>query len=137
MVFSLVELVVTILLLLPILLAASAIAMSALAEVQRRRRIRRLLQTFDEGLGVLGRSSTKAIYDHLKRQYALEREDMPARLGLFHIGLLNLLGSKGAILVEKQIAKCMCLRLKLKYEERPQWDFASYVRVAVKKLKIR
>jgi len=134
---SLVELTVTVLLLLPTLLAASAISASALADVQRGRRIRRLLRTFDEGLSVLGRGSMKAIYDHLKREYTLEREDVPARLGLFHTGLENMLGPKGAILVEKQIAKCMCSSLKLKYEERPTWDFASYVRAAMQKLKLR
>lgn len=133
---SLVELTVTALLMTPTLLAASAIATSALADFQRRRRIRRLLQTFDEGLSVLGISSMKAIYAHLKRQYALEREDIPARLRLFHIGLVNLFGPKGAILVEKQIAKSMYSRLKLKYEESPTWDFASYTRVAMQKLKI-
>lgn len=105
---SLVELTVTVLLLTPTLLAASAIATSALAEFQRMQRVKRLLQTFDEGLSVLGKSSVKAIYAHLKRQYALEREDVPVRLGLFHTGLVSLLGSKGAILVEKQIAKNTC-----------------------------
>lgn len=93
---SLVELTVTALLLTPTLLAAAAIATSALADFQRGRRIRRLLQTFDEGLSVLGRSSMKAIYAHLKSQYALEREEIPTKLGLFHTSLANLLGQKGS-----------------------------------------
>jgi hypothetical protein len=133
---SLVEIAVTFLLLLPILLAIGAISASVLADFQRGRRIRRLLRTFDEGLSVLGRGSVKAIYDHLRKEYTLVREDIPARLGLFHTSLENLLGPKGATLVEKQIAKNMCLRLKLKYEERSPWDFAGYVRAAMQRLKI-
>jgi len=137
MLLSLIELVVTVLLLTPTLLAAGAISASALAEVRRGRRFRFLLRTFDEGLSVLGRGSMKAIYDHLKRQYALEREDIPARLGLFHTSLENMCGSKGAMLVERQIARSMCSRLKLKYKENHQWDFASYVAKAMRKLKLR
>lgn len=85
-----------------------------------------LLEAIDEGLLTLGKSGREAIYFHLKNSYSLKKEEIPDKPEAFVKDLENLFGL-GAEVVEKAIVKNLCLRLGLKYTEKKNYSFLSYL----------
>lgn len=85
-----------------------------------------LFQAIDQGLAVPGEIVRAAIYERVERSYQLKREDIPEKLGSFHLALQDLLGA-GAKVMEKLIAKNYYSRLGLNFPEHQNWTLVDYV----------
>lgn len=90
---------------------------------------RTLLRAVDYGLLALGETPKKAIYYHLKRKFQLEKENIPEAPEEFARALNSIFGP-GAEIIEELIVKDLYGRLELDFEEKMDFEFASYVRQA-------
>ena len=90
-----------------------------------------LLEAVDEGLLALGESVRQAIYRHMDRRYSIRREDLPEKAGEFAEALRDMLGAASEVLL-KYMARRLYAKLKLGYEEKPDWSFLDYVNHARK-----
>lgn len=87
-----------------------------------------LLETIDEGMvQVFGNTSTGVIYDYLKGNHKLSKEDIPENLEVFSFSLEKMFGF-GAILLEKLVLKKLYKKLGLKYEEKKGYKFLDYIK---------
>ncbi len=68
------------------------------------------LKAIDEGLAVLGESSRKIIYFHMKHKFSLKIEDIPGQPELFVLALKSLLGPSSSYIESLIIQK-----LSIKY----------------------
>lgn len=75
---------------------------------------------------VLGVKVREAVYDHLARQGSLAKEEIPAHLDDFSELLRNTFG-RGAITLEKRIAKKLCSILGCEFVDVPKFGLQGYV----------
>jgi hypothetical protein len=86
-----------------------------------------LLDVIDETLKhVFRETSAKVIYDYLKDQCHLKREEIAEKPVVFSAGLERLLKS-GAVSVEKIILINLNSKLQLKYEAKEGCKFSDYI----------
>lgn len=85
-----------------------------------------LLSAVEESLSSLGDSSKQAIFYHLEALFKIKKENIPANLTEFSKALEGIFGP-GASYLEKLIAKKLCEKLGLKFEDANCWDFPEYV----------
>jgi hypothetical protein len=87
-----------------------------------------LLDVVDETLKhVFKEPGATVIYDYLRDQCHLKREEIAEKPEIFSAGLNRLLKS-GAVLIEKMILINLSSRLQLKYEEKEGYEFSDYLR---------
>jgi hypothetical protein len=87
-----------------------------------------LLNVIDETLKhVFKEPGAKVIYDYLRDQCHLKREEIAEKPEVFSAGLERLLKS-GAVLIEKMILINLSSQLQLKYEEKEGYEFSDYIR---------
>ena len=87
-----------------------------------------LLETIDESMvRVFGHTSTGVIYDYLKENRKLGKEDIPENLEVFSSSLEKMFGF-GALLLEKLVLKKLYAKLGLRYEEREGYKFLYYIK---------
>lgn len=65
-----------------------------------------LLETIDEGFSSLGESCTKAIYFYLKKDFKLNKQNIPSRIEDFSEAIESIFG-KGAKVLEIRIMKIL------------------------------
>jgi len=90
------------------------------------------IEAVDEGLGTLGESGKHMIFFHLEKSYSIKKHEIPSKPEAFAKGLEKIFGA-GASVLEKLIAKSLCSKLRLKYEDvesRPFADYVKYVKEA-------
>jgi hypothetical protein len=86
-----------------------------------------LLNVIDETLKhVFKEPGAKVIYDYLRDQCHLKREEIAEKPEVFSAGLERLLKS-GAVLIEKMILINLSSKLQLKYEEKEGYGFSDYI----------
>jgi len=90
-----------------------------------------LLEAVDHGLLSLGENPRKAIYFHLKRNFRLQRENIPKETNEFSKALNTIFGP-GAKIIEKFILKELYRRLELNFEDKEDFTFADYITEAKK-----
>jgi len=93
-----------------------------------------LIAAVDNGLLTLGESPRSAIYFHLERNLKLKKEEIPEKVEKFLEGLENIFGP-GSRVVERVIVKDLYVRLGLEFEEKKNFEFQDYVKLALKRLK--
>jgi len=87
-----------------------------------------LLSVIDETLKyVFKEPGANVIYDYLRNQCHLKREEIAEKPEVFSAGLERLLKS-GALLIEKMILTNLSSRLQLKYEEKKGYKFSDYIK---------
>jgi len=87
-----------------------------------------LLEAIDESLkSMLGESGKELVYYQLKNSYGLRRENVPEKPELFAECLYGLFGL-GAKIIEATILKNLCVKLKIKYEEKKNAKFADCIK---------
>jgi len=87
-----------------------------------------LLETIDESMvQVFGNTSTGVIYDFIKGNHGLRKEDIPESLEIFSSSLEKMFGF-GALLLEKLILKKLYTKLGLRYEENEGYKFLDYIK---------
>jgi hypothetical protein len=84
-----------------------------------------LLESVDEGFLSLGETMRDVLYQYIHSKYQLRREEIPDHLETFHQALQGL--DAGAKIMEKLIAKNLCMRLGLKFTERADWTLIDYM----------
>jgi len=86
-----------------------------------------LLNVIDETLKyVFKEPGAKVIYDYLRDQCHLKREEIAEKPEVFSAGLERLLKS-GAVLIEKMTLTNLSSRLQLKYVEKDGYGFSDYI----------
>jgi hypothetical protein len=84
-----------------------------------------LLECIDEVLtDILSTRSRDAVYSNLERTRFLARNEVPKHLDVFFQLLEEILG-KGSKIIGKAIARKLCSRLGLQFEETPRLEFAD------------
>ena len=73
-----------------------------------------VLRCIDEALAKLGGSVKESIYFYLKRDFGLDRSQIPANLTEFHRALNAIFGRRGAKVIEKMILAELENRLKIR-----------------------
>ena len=87
-----------------------------------------LLNVIDETLKhVFKEPGAKVIYDYLRDQCHLKREEIAEKPEVFSAGLERLLKS-GAVLIEKMILINLSSKLQLKYEEKEGHELPDYIK---------
>lgn len=87
-----------------------------------------LLNVIDETLKhVFKEPGAKVIYDYLRDQCHLKREEIAEKPEVFSAGLERLLKS-GAVLIEKMILINLSSKLQLNYMEKEGYEFSDYIR---------
>jgi hypothetical protein len=87
-----------------------------------------LLNVIDETLKhVFKEPGAKVIYDYLRDQCHLKREEIAEKPEVFSAGLERLLES-GAVLIEKMILINLSSKLQLKYVEKEGCEFSDYIK---------
>lgn len=94
-----------------------------------------LLDSVDYGLLVLGEIVRQTIYNRLESNYQIERTEIPEKLEGFHAALAGIFGRRG-IVVERLVAKKLCDRLRLKFEDHENWTIVDYVNHAKKAVRV-
>ena len=85
-----------------------------------------LLHAIDSGFLTFGEFMVEHFYGRIERGYQVKREEIPEKLPDFHRALQGILGA-GAKPLERQIAKDLCGRLGLVFENHPDWTLVEYV----------
>jgi len=87
-----------------------------------------LMETIDESMvQVFGKTSTGVIYDFIKENHDLRKEDIPENLEIFSSSLEKMFGF-GATLLEKLVLKKLYTKLGLKYKEKEGYKFLDYIK---------
>ena len=73
-----------------------------------------VLRCIDEALAKLGGSVKESIYFYLKRDFGLDRSQIPANLAEFQRALNAIFGRQGAKVIEKMILAELENRLKIR-----------------------
>lgn len=93
-----------------------------------------LVQSMDEALAdVLGKRTREAVYDHLERNYALSRADIPDHLSKF-FELMEETFGKGSKTIGKSIIKKMFSKLEWNFVEIPGYEFMDYLEAIRKRI---
>jgi len=86
-----------------------------------------LLKVIDDELKqMFGEAATSIIYNHLEKNYSLERAEIPEKLEVFIVGLEEFLSS-GAQVIEKIILKKVYLTFGCKCQTKEGYGFIDYV----------
>ena len=91
-----------------------------------------LLEAIDEAFSCLGETSKNAIYSHLRKEFGIERDDIPNQIEAFLRSLEKLLGL-GARLLETMFMHHLKAKLNDEQEEVgsalliPEFTFQEYV----------
>jgi hypothetical protein len=86
-----------------------------------------LLQTIDETLvSIFGKKTTCVVFDFLKKEFALEKNQIPAKPRLFSQGLYLLFGS-ASHLIEQRILRNLSVKSGVGLDPENDVDFADYV----------
>jgi hypothetical protein len=87
-----------------------------------------LLEAIDQALAdLLGTRSIEIIYDHLERNCSMSRRDVPERLVDF-CHLLETTFGRGAVTIERTIAKKFYSKLGRKFIDYPGYTLVEYVK---------
>jgi hypothetical protein len=93
-----------------------------------------LIQSIDEALtDLLGKRTREAVYDHLERNYALGRTDIPDHLNKF-FELMEETFGKGSKTIGKSIIKKMFSKLEWNFVEIPGYEFMDYLEAIRKRI---
>jgi len=87
---------------------------------------RMLLCAVEESLSSLGDSPKQAIFFHLENSFNIKKEGIPTNLTEFAKAIEGIFGI-GAPYLEKLIAKRLCEKLGVSFEEMKDWDFLEYI----------
>lgn len=82
-----------------------------------------ILQCVDKGLSVYGSSIRQTVYWQLLTKYKIKASDIPSNPGIFSSGLESILGSGGAVMVERAIVNEMIARFSI--PSLPQKKFSA------------
>ena len=93
-----------------------------------------LLSAVDESLSSLGDSSKQAIFYHLESSFNLKKENIPSNLTEFKYALEGIFGT-GATYLEKLIAKRLCEKLGLNFDDVENLDFLNCMDAVKKRTK--
>lgn len=93
-----------------------------------------ILEKVDRTLGVLGEDAKHIIYSRLERVYGVKYEDIPLRLNDLHKALDDLIGSRGAYVVEEHIAEKLYKELNIDFTRKENWTLAEYVEHAFREV---
>ena len=86
-----------------------------------------LLKVLDDELKqIFGEAATLIIYNHLKKNYSLKREEIPQKLEVFIRGLNEFLSS-GAQVVEKMVLKKVYSSFGFQCRIRKGYSFIDYM----------
>lgn len=89
------------------------------------------LEAVDESLLGLGESTRRAIYFHIEKRYGVKREEIPERLEEFSKALEGLFHEGGRVL-ERLIARNLCIKFSLDFDEQTGLTLADYADRAAK-----
>lgn len=93
-----------------------------------------LVQSIDEALtDLLGKRTRDAVYDHLERNYALGRTDIPDHMNKF-FELMEETFGKGSKTIGKAIIKKMFGKLEWNFVEIPGYEFMDYLEAIRKRI---
>ena len=93
-----------------------------------------LLKVIDKELKqIFGETATLIIYNHLKKNHSLKREEIPEKLEVFISGLEEFLSS-GAQVVEKIILKKVYSSFGFQCQIKEGYSFIDYVTELKKKI---
>lgn len=96
-----------------------------------------LLESIEEGLGILGESVKQTVYYYMERNNSLRKRDIPLKLDEFSLALRTIFGSVGARFIENQILRNLYSKIGSRYTERGGLNFKQHVRLAMKIYKAR
>jgi len=89
-----------------------------------------LAETIDEVLkDLIGKKATEALFDHLERNYALAREDIPSNIERFLLVSEETFG-RGTKTISRCVAKRLWEKLGWKFENLSGLELPDYVEVA-------
>lgn len=90
-----------------------------------------LLDAVDEGLSSLGKSSRKAIYFHLEKDFNIKKKEIPCKIEVFEDSIEKIFGA-GADFLEILIMKRLHEKVggTLELYESIDFTFSEYVTVA-------
>lgn len=110
------------------LISASSIAGSLRAPDRTARSLDDLLQQcIDEVLSdLLGTRAREAVYDHLERNHALSRTDIPRHMNKF-MELLEETFGKGSKTIGKAIIKRLYEKLEWDFYDNPGYEFMDHL----------
>lgn len=110
------------------LISASPIAGSLRATDTTARSLDDLLQQcIDEVLSdLLGTRAREAVYDHLERNHALSRSDIPRHMNKF-MELLEETFGKGSKTIGKAIIRRLYQKLEWNFYDNPSYEFMDYL----------
>ena len=95
-----------------------------------------LLKVVDETMKQVFRDAgAKVIYDYLRKNSHLKREDIAEKPEVFSAALERLLGS-GAPMIEKLVLKNLYRKLQLEYAEKEGYEFSDYVKALKKRFEV-
>ncbi len=93
-----------------------------------------LVQCIDESLtDLLGKRTREAVYDHLERNYALSRTEIPDHLNKF-FELMEETFGKGSRTIGKSIIKKMFNKLEWTFVDMPGYEFMDYLEAIRKRI---
>ncbi len=95
-----------------------------------------VLQAIDDGLSVMGEEPKRALYQYLFTIHSLTREDIPARIGEFVLGLKKALGAASKV-IEKLILKKVYEKIGSTFQESHGLEFGDYIEEARQKFEIQ
>ena len=87
-----------------------------------------LLDSIDKGFKeIFGEAATETIYDYLKNEHSLKREEIPEKLEAFIEGMEAFFNSSAARTVEKNVLKNFCSTLGLQYQNEEVHSFLDHI----------
>lgn len=93
-----------------------------------------MLSALDEGMkNIFGKTTAKAVYYHLQKQYLIRLEDIPERPHAFAKAIKEIFGKTGAEIIETFLVKDLCTKFEIKGQKREVNNIAD----CMDKLKIR
>jgi hypothetical protein len=86
-----------------------------------------LIESIDEAMKeIFGEAGAGVIYDYLRHNHSLNREEIPERLEDFERGLEKILGS-GAWVMERTVLNNLYLNFGLEYRNKENYSFANHI----------
>jgi len=83
-------------------------------------------------MGFLDAKGKAAMYYQVEKRFDLKREEIPKKLEVFSEALDGLFGY-GAKVIEFQIARSLCDKLGLEFEDKEDWTLRDYAEHVEKK----
>lgn len=93
-----------------------------------------LLSALDESMkNIFGKTTAKAVYYHLQKQYLIKLEDIPEKPLTFTKAIRGIFGETGAEIIETLLVRDICTKFEIKGRKREVDNLAD----CMSELKIR